>query len=80
MYYVYIIYSAAFDVYYKGFTEFPELRLEEHNSNKSRYTAGKGPWSLVYLQKFETKKDALVEEKRIKGLNRRSLEKLISQR
>ncbi|MBL7903394.1 MAG: GIY-YIG nuclease family protein, partial [Bacteroidales bacterium] len=53
----------------KGVTEDPLRRLWEHNNNKSRFTAGKGPWVLVYTKTFETKKQALIEERRIKGLN-----------
>ncbi|MBL7905902.1 MAG: GIY-YIG nuclease family protein, partial [Bacteroidales bacterium] len=56
MYYTYIIHSDKSDVYYKGVTEDPLRRLWEHNNNKSRFTAGKGPWVLVYTKTFETKK------------------------
>jgi putative endonuclease len=79
MYYTYIIHSDKSDVYYKGVTEDPLRRLWEHNNNKSRFTAGKGPWVLVYTKTFETKKQALIEEKRIKSLNRRSLEHMIKE-
>ncbi|MBL0735918.1 GIY-YIG nuclease family protein [Flavobacterium sp. GN10] len=77
MFYVYIIYSKTFDVYYKGFSEDISQRLLYHNENRSRYTANKGPWKLVYSKAFETKKEALVEELRLKKLNRKSLEALI---
>ncbi len=77
MFYVYIIYSKTFDVYYKGFSENVDQRLIYHNENKSRYTANKGPWKLVYVKGFETKKEALVEELRLKKLNRKSIEVLI---
>lgn len=77
MFFVYIIYSEGFDVYYKGITEDPARRLSEHNEDKSRYTAGKGPWKIVYLNNFIDKREALIEEKRLKSLNRQSLEKLI---
>ncbi len=73
MFYTYIIYSAVGDIFYKGISEDPLHRLWEHNNEKSRFTAGKGPWILVYTKAFETKKQALIEEKRIKSLNRRSI-------
>ncbi|WP_035646000.1 GIY-YIG nuclease family protein [Flavobacterium sp. ASV13] len=79
MFYVYIIYSKTFDVYYKGFSEDVSQRLLYHNENRSRYTSNKGPWELVYLKAFETKKEALVEELRLKKLNRKSLEALIKE-
>jgi putative endonuclease len=77
MHYTYIIYSENFDIYYKGVTQNPEYRLWEHNNNKSRFTAGKGPWTLVYLNAFENKRDCLIEENRLKSLNRRSIELLV---
>jgi putative endonuclease len=77
MHYTYIIYSENFDIYYKGVTQNPEHRLWEHNNNKSRFTAGKGPWTLVYLNAFEHKRDCLIEENRLKSLNRRSIELLV---
>jgi putative endonuclease len=77
MYYVYIIYSKDFDVYYKGFSENVAQRLLYHNGNRSRYTSNKGIWKLVYSKAFEIKKEALVEELRLKKLNRKSIEVLI---
>ncbi|MDP5198725.1 MULTISPECIES: GIY-YIG nuclease family protein [Flavobacterium] len=80
MFYVYIIYSKTFDVYYKGFSENVDQRLIYHNENRSKYTANKGPWELVYLKGFETKREALIEELRLKKLNRKSIEALIQDR
>lgn len=77
MYHVYILYCHAHDLYYKGYTENLSIRLIEHNEGLSRYTSGKGPWELVYQKMFETKREALIEERRIKKLNRESLKKLI---
>ncbi len=59
-YYVYIIQSEVSGIFYKGYTTNPELRLLEHNSDQSRYTAGKGPWKIVYLEKMMDKRSALV--------------------
>ena len=77
MFYVYIIYSKDFDIYYKGFSENVAQRLLYHNENRSRYTSNKGIWTLVYSEAFETKKEALAEELRLKKLNRKSIETLI---
>ena len=77
MFYVHIIYSKDFDVYYKGFSENVVQRLIYHNENRSKYTSNKGIWKLVYSKSFETKKEALVEELRLKKLNRKSIESLI---
>jgi putative endonuclease len=78
MFYVYILYSKSFSLYYKGFTTDISKRLEYHNAGKSTYTSKTDDWELVYCDKFETKREALIEEKRLKKLNRASIEKIIS--
>ena len=77
MYWVYILKNQE-DIYYKGYTTDLDKRLIEHNSGLSRYTSNKGPWLIVYSKIFENKKEALIEEKRIKRLNVKSIENLIS--
>ncbi|HSD14458.1 MAG TPA: GIY-YIG nuclease family protein [Flavobacterium sp.] len=79
MFYVYILYSAESNIYYKGYTTNLEKRFEQHNSDKSTYTASKGIWKIVYFKAYETKREALIEEKRLKKLNRKSLERLLGQ-
>ena len=76
-YFVYIIQSEVDNTYYKGFTENLENRIWEHNNGKSRYTSKKIPWKLVYLEEYETKKEALIREKQIKRFNSQYLKKLI---
>jgi putative endonuclease len=78
MYYVYILYSKSFNLYYKGFTTDISKRLEYHNCGKSTYTSKTNDWELVFECKFQTKREALIEEKRLKKLNRASIEKIIS--
>lgn len=75
--FVYILRSDKDCDYYKGITENIERRLEEHNSGKSAFTSTKMPWQLVYLKEMPNKREALIEEKRLKRLNRNSLEKII---
>ena len=77
MFYIYILYSVSLDIYYKGFTSNVEGRLESHLSGKSEFTSRALDWKLVYTKEYETKRLALVEEKRLKKLNRASLERLI---
>ena len=77
MFYVYILYSDFLDIYYKGFTTNLDNRLEYHISGKSTYTSKADDWKIMYSTIFETKKEALIEEKRLKKLNRLSIEKLI---
>jgi putative endonuclease len=77
-FYVYIIYSEKFDVYYKGFSEDLDKRLEFHNTDKSKYTSGKGPWKLVYHESFDTRTEAMRREKQLKKQNRNYLLWLIN--
>jgi putative endonuclease len=77
MWLVYILQSEVDGDYYKGITQNIERRLIEHNAGESKYTSTKKPWKLVCSYPFETKKEAIIEEKRIKKLNRKSIELLI---
>jgi putative endonuclease len=77
MFYVYIIQSQETGILYKGFTAQPEQRLSEHNEGRSHYTKNKGPWKMIYLEEFQTKREALIREKQIKRYNRNQLEILI---
>ncbi|NSW94764.1 MAG: GIY-YIG nuclease family protein [Bacteroidales bacterium] len=71
--YVYIIKSEKSGIFYKGYTTDPKLRLLQHNSNQSRFTARKGPWKLDYLEKLKDKSSALIKEKQLKRANINSL-------
>ena len=76
-YYVYILYSASLNVYYKGFSTAVEKRLDYHLNSQHKFTSKAKDWVIVYVQEFEDKQEALKEEKRLKKLNRKSIEKLI---
>ena len=63
---------------YAGWTNDLERRLEAHNAGRgAKYTRGRGPVSLVWAQGFESKKEAMAEEARIKNLSRAEKEALI---
>jgi len=76
-YFVYIIESEKNGILYKGITTEPEKRIYEHNNNLSRFTSGKGPWKLVYLEPFEDKRSAIIREKQLKRSNKSYLKWLI---
>ncbi|WP_255700831.1 GIY-YIG nuclease family protein [Flavobacterium anseongense] len=78
MFYTYILFSKSLNIYYKGFSINIETRLIYHNSGKSPYTSKANDWELLYYLSHETKREALIEEKRLKKLNRASIEYLIS--
>ncbi|HRN73408.1 MAG TPA: GIY-YIG nuclease family protein, partial [Ginsengibacter sp.] len=64
--------------YYKGSTEDPVSRLQDHNSGRSTYTSGKRPWVMVYLEEMPDKREMLIREKKLKRGNKEYFEKLIS--
>ena len=61
---------------YTGWTNDITHRLKMHNAGKgAKYTRGRGPVELVYLEEFETKQEAMSKEAKIKRLTRK--EKLL---
>ena len=79
MYYVYMLESFSNGDYYKGSSEDYIKRLDEHNRGESQYTRSKRPWKLVFVQVFETKREALIREKQLKRCNKEYLKWLINQ-
>jgi putative endonuclease len=79
MYFVYIIESLMDGDFYKGCSENYQRRLEEHNRGESKFTRCKLPWKLIFVQAFETKRDALIRERQIKKCNKKYLHGLIKQ-
>jgi putative endonuclease len=75
--YVYIIQSLVDESYYKGFTEDPKSRIAQHNSGLSSYTSRKMPWKYIYLELFDTKKEALIREKILKKYSHTQIEQLV---
>jgi len=75
--YVYIIRSHQDGTYYKGSSENPLKRLNEHNAGLSKYTSGKIPWELVYAEELPTKKEMLIRERKLKRGNPAYFESLI---
>jgi putative endonuclease len=78
MYYFYVLRSRKNSFLYKGITNDPKRREKERNLNKNVATRGKGPWKLVYLEKFETRLEARAREKYFKsGVGREKLKDII---
>ena len=68
-YYVYILLCKD-GSYYTGYTHDLTSRLEQHfNGKGARYTKMHKPQSLVYVEKFGSRSQAMKREKRIKKLN-----------
>ncbi len=65
---------------YTGYTTDMEKRLATHNSGKaSKYTRGRLPVKLVYLEECEDKESAMSREWHIKQLSRDEKLKLIEE-
>ena len=77
-YYVYIIYSPNGDCYYRGFSENPANRLVQHQSGESFYTSRFSDWDLVYIESFETKREALIREKGLKKYSKKQIKSLMN--
>lgn len=68
--YVYIV-KCNDDSLYTGYTNDPSRRIAEHNSGTgAKYTRGRGPVKLVYLEEFSNKSEAMKREYEIKQLSR----------
>ncbi|MGI8599636.1 MAG: GIY-YIG nuclease family protein [Chitinophagaceae bacterium] len=76
-FYVYIIKSESCDIYYKGFSEHPLLRLQQHNNAECNFTSGILPWKLVYLEIYLNKKEALKRDNTLKHYSHYQIENLI---
>jgi putative endonuclease len=79
MYYVYMLESLADGNFYKGSTTDYLKRVQEHNRGESQFTRSKMPWRLIFVQEFETKQEALIQEKKLKKCNKIYLRWLITQ-
>lgn len=63
---------------YTGYTNDLEHRLKMHDSGKgAKYTRGRGPFQVVFVEKFPTKENAMQREYEIKQLTRKGKFQLI---
>lgn len=65
---------------YTGVTTDVGRRFEEHASGgpkAAKYLRGRGPFALVYSQAIGSHSEALLEERRIKGLRKSGKEELL---
>ena len=63
---------------YTGWTNDIDKRLKAHNDGKgAKYTKGRRPLKLVYLEELETKSEALKRENEIKKMTKDKKRQLI---
>ena len=73
-YYTYILKSKKDGRLYTGFTNDLRKRLMEHNSGKSFYTKGRGPFEIIYYEACLLEKEARSRELYLKtGMGKRFL-------
>jgi len=67
--------------YYTGITKDLENRLTCHNAGKgAKYTRSRRPVQLLYHETFETQKEAMMRENKIKTLTRDQKAALVQKR
>ena len=77
-YFTYILLTEQ-NTLYCGYTDDVEKRFQAHLEGKgAKYTRSHKPIKIVYQKEFETKSDAMKEERRIKKLSRFEKLKLIN--
>ena len=67
MHNVYVIKGEKDRRYYIGYTNDIKTRLAFHNTGKNGSTKNRGPFSVVYLEEFKDRKEALARERKIKS-------------
>ncbi|MGK7392886.1 MAG: GIY-YIG nuclease family protein [Candidatus Cyclobacteriaceae bacterium M2_1C_046] len=66
MHHVYILKSQRFGIWYYGYSENPDQRVFDHQTNRAKFTRNKGPWKLIFLRPYDQKTDALKFEQYLK--------------
>lgn len=80
MYFFVYILKCSDDSYYTGHTDNLEKRLSEHQIGTYKgYTSSRLPVELVFIQKFNSRYEALAAERKIKNWSRNKKEALINQ-
>ncbi len=77
-YYVYIIRSQKNDSFYKGYSQDPGERLVQHNLGETQSTRHLIPWVLIYVEKMQSKSEALIRERNLKKATRERIHSLLT--
>ena len=72
MFYVYVLKSKKDNKWYTGSTNDLRKRFNQHNSGKSTWTKGRGPFEIIYYEACFNEDDARSREKYLKsGMGKR---------
>ena len=68
MFTVYVLHSPGHDKIYIGYTSDLASRLDSHNIfSQKGHTVRYRPWTLVYKEEFDSKKEAMKREQELKS-------------
>ncbi|MFB6270590.1 MAG: GIY-YIG nuclease family protein [Halobacterium sp.] len=77
MHYAYVL-ACSDDTYYTGYTTDVERRVAEHDAGDgAKYTRGRTPVELAYVEVFDSQSAAMRREHEIKQLTRAQKEALV---
>lgn len=75
---VYVV-ECSDGTYYTGYTTDVQRRVEEHNDgNGAKYTQGRMPVEVVYVETFDSRSAAQRREHEVKSLSRAAKEALVT--
>jgi putative endonuclease len=78
VHYVYVV-ACSDDTYYTGYTTDVERRVAEHDAGDgAKYTRGRTPVTLQYVEAFESQSAAMSREHEIKQFTRARKETLVA--
>ena len=72
-YFVYILYSEAYDKFYVGQTANPVDRLRRHNAGTESATRPYRPWVMKLFLEKGSRAEAMMLEKKLKNLSKERL-------
>ncbi|QCX02422.1 GIY-YIG nuclease family protein [Aggregatimonas sangjinii] len=75
MFFVYVIFSDDFNRFYVGMSKHPHVRLNQHNSGKTKSTKPFVPWRIIHLENYELSVMARKREKYLKSAGGRKWRK-----
>jgi putative endonuclease len=79
MVHLYILKSIKYGYYYVGHTTNLKDRFNRHNRSESISTKHRGPWQLVYVERFKNRSNAMRREQQIKReKSKKYIERLIN--
>ena len=67
VYYVYFLHSRKDGSLYIGQTNNIEKRLEQHNKGQIKSTKSKAPFDLIYVERYNTRREAMYREWTLKS-------------